>query len=127
MDDFKPFNDYAMARKPSIMSRAKGEAASPLAMQAAAFAQKHAPEVATTLEEMAEAKKPEYTAEEINVGYTVLMTGPKATPPKWKTVRRIIWQMRRKMDIKGRRVVRFNEVTGKTLTYHPTKGLRDAI
>ncbi len=34
-----------------------------------------------------------YTEEEISMAYTKLMTGPKATRPRWKTLRRTIIQM----------------------------------
>jgi hypothetical protein len=101
-----------------MRTRALGEAAG-IGMMAAAFARKYTDEVAL------DTKSPKYTQEEIGMGYAVLMTGPKATPPRWKTVRRIIYQIRHGIDIKGRRVVRFDAKSGKTLTLHPTKGLRN--
>lgn len=63
-----------------------------------------------------------YKQEEINVAYAATMSGPKATPPRWKTLRRIIWQLRNGLPITGRRVrTRLNDARGTEVTRHPTK------
>lgn len=119
--------DQLYGKRPNVKAVALGEGAG-VAMHAAAFAKKYVTPEPNPLDplfqQMADARKPKYSQEEISMAYAILMTGPKATPPRFKTVRRIIKQMRANMDIKGKRVVRFDEATGKTLTYHPTKGLR---
>ena len=111
-----------------IKGIAKGEAAAVLSLAAAAFRRSQIEQDKQTALGQAfgvETKKPHYTQGEIGTAYAILMSGPKATPPRWKTIRRIIFQLRRGIDIEGRRIVRFDPETGKTLTFHPTKGLRN--
>jgi hypothetical protein len=55
---------------------------------------------------------------EINVTYAALMTGPKATPPKWKAVKRVMAQQKMGLSMLGKRVK-----IGANI-FHPTKGLR---
>lgn len=58
------------------------------------------------------------------------MTGPKATPPRWKKVKATTRRSCRVVAVpqhlmtEGRRIVRFDEKSGNTLILHPTKGLR---
>lgn len=42
-----------------------------------------------------------FTPEEVSIGYATLMTGPRATRPTWKAVRKTIRRARRGMKIAG--------------------------
>lgn len=57
----------------------------------------------------------------VKIAVAALMTGPQATRPRWKTIRRIIYQMKHDIPINGRKIKLWDPVLMKIIIRHPTK------